>query len=150
MCALSCVQLFETPWTVAFQDLLSMDFSRQETGVGCYFLLQGIFLTQRSKLHLLLLLHWRADSFISWQTQELNQNSPEESMFCIFSLLDFNLSNLWILVIPIDSIHHLKLSQCKSWISNGYRLEFSSWSLAVIMRQNLCLWHITNEHIKQA
>ena len=27
---LSCVQLFETPWTVAYQDPPSMGFSRQE------------------------------------------------------------------------------------------------------------------------
>ena len=28
-CVLSCVQFFETPWTIAYQDLLSMKFSRQ-------------------------------------------------------------------------------------------------------------------------
>ena len=49
VCMLSCVWLFETPWTVASQAPLSMGFSRQETGVGCHFLLQGIFLTQKSK-----------------------------------------------------------------------------------------------------
>ena len=32
------------------------------TGVGCYFLLQGIFLNQRSSLHILCLLHWQVDS----------------------------------------------------------------------------------------
>ena len=31
----------------------------KNTGVGCHFLLQGIFPTQRSNLHLL---HWQADS----------------------------------------------------------------------------------------
>ena len=30
--------------------------------MGCYFLLQGIFLTQGLNLHLLHLLHWQADS----------------------------------------------------------------------------------------
>ena len=30
--------------------------------MGCYFLLQGIFLTQGSNLHLLCLLHWHVDS----------------------------------------------------------------------------------------
>ena len=110
---LSHVQLFATPWTVAYQALPSMGFSRQEywsglpfrspedlpdpgtqprspawqadtlqseppgksienlygllcpwdfpgknTGVGCYFLLQGIFLTQGSNPHPLYLLHW--------------------------------------------------------------------------------------------
>ena len=44
------------PWTIAHQALLSMGFSRQNTGVGCHFLLQGIFLTQGSNPHLL---HWQ-------------------------------------------------------------------------------------------
>ena len=34
----------------------SMRFSRQNTGVGCHFLLPGVFLTQGSNLHLLCLL----------------------------------------------------------------------------------------------
>ena len=37
---LSQVWLFATPWTAAYQAPLSMEFSRQETGVGCHFLLQ--------------------------------------------------------------------------------------------------------------
>ena len=36
-----------------------MDYSLPDTGVGCHFLLQGIFLTQGSNL---CLLHWQADS----------------------------------------------------------------------------------------
>ena len=44
--SLSRVQLFATPWTVACQSPPSMEFSRQEYGGGCHFLLQGIFLTQ--------------------------------------------------------------------------------------------------------
>ena len=43
---LSCVQLFVTSWTVAYQAPPSMEFSRQETEVSCHFLLQGNFLTQ--------------------------------------------------------------------------------------------------------
>ena len=39
----SCVWLFLALWTVAHQASLSMDFSGKNTGVGCYFLLQGIF-----------------------------------------------------------------------------------------------------------
>ena len=39
------VQLFGIPWTVAHQAPLSVEFSRQNTGVGCHFLHQGIFLT---------------------------------------------------------------------------------------------------------
>ena len=43
---LSRVQLFATPWTVVYQACLSMGFSSKSTGVGCHFLLQGIFPTQ--------------------------------------------------------------------------------------------------------
>ena len=49
--SLSRVQLFATPWTVAYQAPLSMGFSRQEYWSGL--LLQGIFQTQESNLGLL-------------------------------------------------------------------------------------------------
>ena len=42
--------------------LCPWDFSGKNTGVGCCFLLQGIFLTLGSNPHLLCLLHWQADS----------------------------------------------------------------------------------------
>ena len=60
MCAqlLSLVRFFATPWTVACQTL-SMESSRQEYWSVCHFLLQGIFLTQGSNLHLL---HWQVGS----------------------------------------------------------------------------------------
>ena len=48
-----------TPWTVAHQAPLSMRFPKQDTGVGCHFLLQGIFLTQGSSPCLPCLLHCR-------------------------------------------------------------------------------------------
>ena len=51
-----------TPQTVARQAPLSMGFSSKNTGVGCHFLLQGIFLTQGLNPHLLCLLHWQVDS----------------------------------------------------------------------------------------
>ena len=41
-------QLFVTPWTVACQAPLSMEFSRQEYWSGLHALLQGIFPTQGS------------------------------------------------------------------------------------------------------
>ena len=45
---LSHVWLFATTWTVACQVPLSKGFLRKNTGVGCHFLLQGIFPTQGS------------------------------------------------------------------------------------------------------
>ena len=55
---LSCVKLFATLWTVAHQALLSRDSPGKNTGVGGHALLQVIFPTQGSNLHLLCLLHW--------------------------------------------------------------------------------------------
>ena len=46
MKSLSRVLLFATTWTVADQASPSVGFSRQDTGLGCHFLLQGIFPTQ--------------------------------------------------------------------------------------------------------
>ena len=49
VCMLSCsshVQLFVSPWTAARQASLSMGFPGKNTGVGCRFLLQGIFSIQ--------------------------------------------------------------------------------------------------------
>ena len=59
-----------TPWTVVRQALLSLEFSGKNTGMGCHFLLQRIFLTQGLNSHLL---HWQKDSLpLSYQ------GSPEK------------------------------------------------------------------------
>ena len=49
---LSRVRLFVTPWTVAYQAPPSMDSRGKNTGVGCHFLLWGIFPTQGLNLGL--------------------------------------------------------------------------------------------------
>ena len=51
-----------TLWTVPTRLLCPWDFPRKNTGVGCHFLFQGIFLTQGSNPSLLCLLHWQVDS----------------------------------------------------------------------------------------
>ena len=50
-----------TPWTVPRQAPLSMGYSKnsKNSRLGCHFLLQGIFLTQRLSLCLLQLLYLR-------------------------------------------------------------------------------------------
>ena len=42
--------------------LCPWDLPGKNTGAGCHFLLQGIFPTQESNLHLLPLLRWQVDS----------------------------------------------------------------------------------------
>ena len=57
-----CLTLCDSMDCIAYRVPLSVEFSRQEYGVGCHFLLQGIFPTRRWNPSLLCLLHWQADS----------------------------------------------------------------------------------------
>ena len=84
-CALSLsrVRLLATSQTVAHQASLSMGFfSGKNTGASCHFLLQGIFLTQGSNLHLLYLLPWQVDSLPSH-----HQGSPVPFYFAQTGIL---------------------------------------------------------------
>ena len=59
----SRLRLPATPWGAAGQELLCpWNFPGKNTGVGCQFLLQGIYSTQGWNLRLLRLLHWQVDS----------------------------------------------------------------------------------------
>ena len=62
VCVLRYVWLFATPWTVALQALRPWNFPGKNTGAGCHFQLQVIFLTQGLNLVFFCLLHWQADS----------------------------------------------------------------------------------------
>jgi len=53
----SRVRLFVTLWTIAHSFLCPWDSLGKNIGVGCHFLLQGIFQTQGSNPDLLRLLH---------------------------------------------------------------------------------------------
>ena len=59
---LSPVRLFVTPWTQPSRLLCPQNFPGKNTGVGCYFLLPGIFPNQGWNPWLLHLLHWQVDS----------------------------------------------------------------------------------------
>ena len=52
----------------------------KNTGVGCHFLLQGIFLTQGLNLHLLRLLPWQADSVPLSHLGSRRMRSTEKQM----------------------------------------------------------------------
>ena len=60
--AKSCLSLLQPHGLQHTRLLCPWDFPGKNTGVGCHFLLQGIFLTQGSNLHILLdrqiLYHW--------------------------------------------------------------------------------------------
>ena len=61
MCAQSCLTLC-SPMDCPARILCPWKFPGKNIGVGCHFLLQGIFLTQGSNPSLLCLLHWQEDS----------------------------------------------------------------------------------------
>ena len=65
VCALSCSVMSSSLRPHGLQParpLRPWDFLGKNTGEGCHFLLQGIFPTQGSNLHLLRPLHWQAGS----------------------------------------------------------------------------------------
>ena len=67
MKSLSHARLFVTPWTVACTKLLHpWDFPGKSTGVGCHFLLQGIFLTQGTQVSRII-----DRCFTVWATREV-------------------------------------------------------------------------------
>ena len=77
------VQLCSTlcdPWTLATRLLCPWDFPGKNTGVGCHFLLQGIFPAQGLSMHLM---RWQVDSL------PLNQlGSPSWFLLHVFKLLN--------------------------------------------------------------
>ena len=98
------------------------DFPGKSTAVGCHLLLQGIFLTQRSNLHLLsprigrqVLYHWA-----SWEARwPYDRNSGYH--FLSFIMSDTNLSTLHVLsylvltkiLLDFIFIHSLQMKKWK-------------------------------------
>lgn len=74
----------------------SVQFSRQDTGVGCPFLFQEIFLTQGSSPHLLCLLHWQAESLAL---------SPRKAnlLISVYKCMDWG-KELWVCVCGCYSV----------------------------------------------
>ena len=151
--SLSHVRLFATPWTVAHQASLSMGFSRQEywkparllcpwdspgknTVVGCHFLLQRIFLTQKSNWGLL---HCRQVLYQlscegSPQEHGVNQKEDKDLKILCWSLPIFFKTKKFLQI----STHKVKTvykyirpclslclnrqdKQCSSWVRNSSR-----------------------------
>ena len=131
VCVLSRVLLIATPWTVVSQAPLSMEFPRLEYWSGCHFLLQGIFLTQGSHLHLL---NWQADSSLlvppgkpfssRTSTKSMSCLCPRDKMWRVSALC------LWILVISII-LFSFQLPILQLWnnleSSRKQRVGFAIW-----------------------
>ena len=84
--ACSVTQLCLALWDPMF--LCPWNFPGKITGVGCHFILQGIFLAQGWNLHLPGLLHWQADSLPLSQVRSLSNTGI--LLFHNFSALGIN------------------------------------------------------------
>ena len=81
--SLSCVQLFATPWTVQPTILLCQwDFPGKYTEVGCYFLLQKIFLAQG----------WNSGL---WHCRQILYHLSHQGIILLFNKQIFILSTLY-------------------------------------------------------
>ena len=77
----SCLTLL-WPHGLACQPPL-WDLSGKNTGVGCLFLLQGIFIIQGSNSHLLRLMHWQVDSLsLSHPGYSCLENPMDRGAWC--------------------------------------------------------------------
>ena len=117
--SLSHVRLFATPWAVAYQASLSMDFSGNSTGVDCHFFLQGIFLTQRSNpglLHCRLMLYRMS-----------NQGIPQRAMKVKVKVKSFlTLCDPMGCSLPGSSIRGIFQARVLEWTAISFSRE-SSW-----------------------
>ena len=92
VCVLSCIWLFSTPWTVARQAPSPWDFSGKNTGVGCHFLLHGIFLgNEPGSYHT----RPRPHSSLAWVGKCSSPNSPCPDILPFTFHPPFGMAFLW-------------------------------------------------------
>ena len=123
-----------------------MGFPSKSTGVGCHFLVQGIFPTQLLNLHLLCLLHWQAD-FLSLH----HLGSPN------FILMGPNICNLEVDFDNIwEKFYFLKKTSKLSQITfrfeplkndHGKNMKFTGIQTKIKKNDQL-LWSIFLPHIQ--
>ena len=103
--------------------LCPQDFPLQNTEVGCYFYLQGIFLTQGQKLCLFHLLNWQVDSLPLnhlRSSQELRKRGQSKGLQIQMHTM------LWLLtlcLLPHDTCPViLPILQILLWVLNSARV----------------------------
>ena len=107
--ACSVVSDSATPWKVAHQPPCPWNFPDQNTGAGCYSLLQGIFLTQRWNPSLSHLLRWQGDSLPLVPPGRKSQPPDHQGspMVCFFKQILNIFSNFFFkildtVMLPVD------------------------------------------------
>ena len=98
--SLSHVQHLVTPWTVARQAPLPLGFPGKNTGVGCHFLFQGIFLTQGLNLGLL---HCRQNLYYLSHGESHTIDGMNALLERIISLWSYNIEVEYLNWSPKDT-----------------------------------------------
>ena len=146
------------------------DFPGKNTGVGCHFLLQGIFLTQGSNLHLLhcrwILYHWATweanygtcgfqmassvalagSSLRTGQSRLLFQHPHSRSQCFQPPLVSslFTLGQAWWFFSPTSRTHALHIIKIKSsWCLLGWE-TFTSFLIEIYFETDGCVKNICN------
>ena len=115
---LSCAHFFATPWAVARQALLSMEFSRQEDWSGLPFPILGDLPDPGVEATSLACLpHWQADSLPPCQMLFQQQRGGQPHLF--FSAL------------PRLTPHNRGCAQFFSWVQGDVSLSVETFSLWV-------------------
>ena len=108
--------------------LCPWDFPGKSTGMGCYALLQGIFLTQGPNLSLLSLLHWLADSLPLRHLRSSIMRLNEFALLCCAQ----SLQSCPTLCSPTDcsppgsSAHRILQARTLEWVAVPFP-RGSSW-----------------------
>ena len=84
---------FATSWVVAHQAPCPWDFPGKNAGLGCHFLLQSIFPTQRLNSCLLWLLHWQMDSLLPPGKHYMMGSKSQYMVAIIIFIVKFVLEN---------------------------------------------------------
>ena len=110
-----------TPRTVATRLFNPWHFPGKNPGVGCHFLLQGIFLTQGSNPYLLHLPHWQADSLpLHHLGCPLVVHAAHVHLILIFTEYQLLTRHRGISVKKTDK----NLSHCGAYVVAHVRLQF--------------------------
>ena len=124
----SHVWLSVTPWTAACQSLCAWDFSGKDTGVGCHFLLQGIFLTHGLNS---CLLHWQVDSL------PLSHLGNPESFLIVLNrfqclLFFFSYLDLFLFLLPYCPVFY----SVKCWMWSCLNVPFECECFLIMLFTN--------------
>ena len=130
MKSLSLVLLFATPSTAACQATPFMGFPDQNTGVGCNFLLQGIFLTQGSNPGLL---HCR---------QTIYHLSHQGRISKVIYLIGVTAQSCLTLCDPVDCAPLLTALSRQEYQSS---LPFPTLEIFLTQGLNQCLLHLLHQ-----